>query len=160
MLFICKPNDSLQLCVDYQGLNNLTIKNRYPLSLIDKFLDWLGQAKYFIRLDLISVYHEIRIKEDNEWKTAFKTRYSNFKYQVMPFRLSNAPASFQGYINKILAEKLNVFVIVYLDDILIYTKDTSQAHVNTVRWVLNKLKRHGFVVNLKSVVFIKIRFDF
>ena len=74
----------------------------------------------------------MRIKEGDEWKTAFRTRYGHFKYQVMPFGLSNAPASFQGYINKILAEKLDIFVIVYLDDILIYTEDQSQGHVEVV----------------------------
>ena len=78
----------------------------------------------------------------------------------MHFGLSNAPVSFQGYINKILAKKLDVFVIVYLNDILIYTKDAGQAHINAVQWVLNKWKKHGLFVNLKSVVFIKIRFDF
>ena len=75
----------------------------------------------------------MRIKEGDEWKTAFRTKYRYFKYQVMPFGLSNAPASFQGYINKILAEKLDVFVIVYLDDILIYTEDQDQGHIEAVR---------------------------
>ena len=74
----------------------------------------------------------MRIKEGNEWKTAFRTWYGHFKYQVMPFGLSNAPASFQGYINKILAEKLDIFVIIYFDDIFIYIEDLSQAHVNAV----------------------------
>ena len=74
----------------------------------------------------------MRIKEDNKWKTAFRTWYSHFEYQVIPFRLSNATASFQGYINKILAEKLDIFVIIYLNNILIYIKDLGQAHVNTV----------------------------
>ena len=123
ILFDKKPDGSLRLCVDYRGLNNLTIKNRYPLPLIGESLDWLGQAKRFTQLDLTSAYHRMRIKEGDEWKTAFRTRYGHFEYQVMPFGLSNAPASFQGYINKILAEKLDIFVIVYLDDILIYTED-------------------------------------
>ena len=80
----------------------------------------------------MSAYHQMRIKEGDEWKTAFRTSYSHFEYQVMPFGLSNAPASFQSYINKILAKKLNIFVIVSLDDILIYTEDPGQAHVNAV----------------------------
>ena len=79
----------------------------------------------------------MRIREGDEWKTAFRTRYGHFEYQVMPFGLTNAPATFQGYINKILAEKLDVFVIVYLDDIFIYTEDESKGHVQAVRWVLN-----------------------
>ena len=123
ILFDKKPDGSLRLCVDYRGLNNLTIKNRYPLPLIGESLDRLGRAKRFTQLDLTSAYHRMRIKEGDEWKTAFQTRYGHFEYQVMPFGLSNAPASFQGYINKILAEKLDIFVIVYLDDIFIYTED-------------------------------------
>ena len=133
ILFVGKPDGSLRLCVDYRGLNNLTIKNQYPLPLIGESLDRLGRAKRFTQLDLTSAYHRMRIKEGDEWKTAFRTRYGHFEYQVMPFRLSNAPASFQGYINKILAEKLDIFVIVYLDDILIYTEDPGQGHVEAVR---------------------------
>ena len=118
--------------MDYWGLNNLTIKNRYPLPLIGESLDRLGRAKRFTQLDLTSAYHRMRIKEGDEWKTAFRTRYGHFEYQVMPFGLSNAPASFQGYINKILAEKLDIFVIVYLDDILIYIEDPGQGHMEVV----------------------------
>ena len=133
ILFARKPNSSFCLCVDYQRLYNLTIKSWYPLPLISESLNRLGQAKQFIQLDLTSAYHQMRIKEGDKWKTAFRTRYHHFKYQVMPFVLSNAPASFQGYINKILAEKLDIFVIVYLNDILIYTEDPGQAHVNAVQ---------------------------
>ena len=125
ILFVRKKNGSLRLCVDYRGLNNLTIKNRYPLPLIGESLDCLGRAKRFTQLDLTNAYHRMRIREGDEWKTAFRTRYGYFEYQVIPFGLSNTPASFQGYVNKILAEKLDVFIIVYLDDILIYTKDTG-----------------------------------
>ena len=153
ILFIQKKNGSFQLCVDYQGLNNLTIKNRYPLPLISKSLNRLGRAKCFTQLDLTNAYHRMRIREGDEWKTAFRTRYGHFEYQVMPFGLSNAPATFQGYINKILAEKLDVFVIVYLDDILIYTEDPGQAHVEAVRWVLENLRRHGLFANLKKCRF-------
>ena len=81
----------------------------------------------------------MRICENNEWKTAFRIRYGYFKYQVMPFGLSNTPATFQRYVNKILAEKLDIFVVVYLDDILIYIKDSEQPHVEVVRWVLDQL---------------------
>ena len=123
ILFDKKLDGSLCLCVNYWGLNNLTIKNRYPLPLIEKSLDRLGRAKRFIQLDLISAYHQMRNKEGDKWKIAFWTRYGHFKYQVMPFGLSNALVSFQGYIDKILAEKLNIFIIMYLDDIFIYTKD-------------------------------------
>ena len=160
ILFVGKPDGSLRLCVDYRGLNNLTIKNRYPLPLIGESLDRLGRAKRFTQLDLTSAYHRMRIKEGDEWKTAFRTRYGHFEYQVMPFRLSNAPASFQGYINKILAEKLDIFVIVYLDDILIYTEDPGQGHVEAVRWVLDVLRRHGLFANLKKCRFHKDKVRF
>ena len=103
IFFDKKLDGSFRLCVDYRGLNNLTIKNRYPLPLIGESLDRLGQAKRFTQLDLTSAYHRMRIKEGDKWKTAFRTRYGHFEYQVMPFGLSNALASFQGYINKILA---------------------------------------------------------
>ena len=95
----------------------------------------------------------MRICKGNEWKTVFKTRYGHFKYQVMPFGLSNAPALFQKYLNKILAEKLDVFVVVYLDDILIYTKDPGQPHVEAVCWVLDQLQKYFFFANLKKCRF-------
>ena len=85
----------------------------------------------------------MRICEGDEWKTAFRTRYGHFEYQVMLFGLSNAPATFQGYVNKILAEKLDIFVIVYLDDILIYIKDLGQSYVEAVRWVLDQLRKYS-----------------
>ena len=94
ILFDKKQDGSLRLCVDYRGLNNITIKNRYPLPLVGKSLDRLGRAKRFTQLDLTSAYHRMRIKEGDEWKTAFRTRYGHFEYQVMPFGLTNAPGSF------------------------------------------------------------------
>ena len=128
-----KLNRSLRLCMDYRSLNNITIKNRYPLLLIGESLNWLGRARPFTQLDLTNAYHRMKICEGDEWKTAFRIRYGYFEYQIMLFDLSNAPATFQGYVNKILAEKLDIFVIVYLDDILIYTEDPSQPHVEVVR---------------------------
>ena len=97
----------------------------------------------------------MRIKEGDKWKTAFQTRYGHFEYQMMPFGLSNTPASFQGYINKILAKKLDIFVIVYLDDILIYTENQSQGYVEVMRWVLEILRKNGLFVNLKKCRFYK-----
>ncbi len=150
ILYDKKPDSSLRLYVDYRGFNNLTIKNWYPLPLIGEALDQLGRAKRFTQIDLTSAYHRMRIREGDEWKTAFCTRYGHFEYQVMPFGLSNAPANYQGYINKILAEKLNIFVVVYLDDILIYTEDPGQSHVEAVRWVLEQLRKHDLYANLKK----------
>ncbi len=127
-----KPDSSLRLCVDYRGLNNLTIKNRYSLSLVGESLDRRGRARRFTQFNLTNGYHQMRIREGDEWKTAFRTRYGHFEYQVMPFGLTNTPATFQGYINKILAEKLDIFVIVYLDDILIYTENEGEEYVQDV----------------------------
>ena len=95
----------------------------------------------------------MRICEGDEWKTAFRTQYGHFKYQVMPFGLSNAPATFQGYVNKILAEKLDIFVIVYLDDILIYTKDPGGPHAEAVCWVLDSLQKYSLFAKLKKCRF-------
>ncbi len=95
-------------------------------------MDWLGRAQRFTQLDLTNAYHRMRIREDDKWKTVFRTRYGHFEYQVIPFGLANAPATFQGYINKILADKLDVFVIVYLDDMLIYTESEGKEHVQVV----------------------------
>ena len=153
ILFDQKSDGSLRLCVDYWGLNNITIKNRYPLPLIGESLDRLGRAKRFTQLDLTNAYHRMRIREGDEWKTAFRTRYGHFEYQVMPFGLSNAPVTFQGYVNKILAEKLDIFIIVYLENILIYTKDPSQPHVEAVCWVLDQLQKYSLFANLKKCCF-------
>ncbi len=95
----------------------------------------------------------MRIREGDEWKTVFRTRYGHFEYQVILFGLTNAPATFQGYINKILAEKLDVFVIVYLNDILIYTESESKEHVQAVQWVLDQLRKHSLYANLKKCRF-------
>ena len=120
-------------CVSTIGIsNNLTIKNRYLLPLIGKSLNCLSRVKRFTQLDLTNTYHQMRIQKRDKWKTAFRTQYGHFEYQVMPFGLSNAPATFQDYINKILAKKLDVFVIVYLGDILIYTQDLGQAHMKAM----------------------------
>ena len=95
----------------------------------------------------------MRICKSNEWKMAFRTRYSYFKYQVMFFGLSNASATFQGYVNKILAEKLDVFIVIYLNDILIYTKNPGQPHVKAVRWVLDQFRKYFLFANLKKYWF-------
>ena len=129
ILFVQKKNSNLHLYINYQGLNNLTIKNCYPLPLINQSLDCLSYNKSFTKLDLINTYHWMRIWKGDEWKIVFQIRYGHFEYQVILFELFNTLASFQGYVNKILV----VFIIVYLDDILIYSKDGSQGYVKAVR---------------------------
>ena len=99
ILFIPKKSGKLCLCVNYHGLNAVTIKNRYPLPLISELLDRLNGSVIFSKVDLRNAYHQIRIHEGDEWKTAFQTRYGHFEYQVLPFSLTNTPATFQAYIN-------------------------------------------------------------
>lgn len=130
IFFVKKFSGGLRLCIDYQDLNNITIKNWYPFPLIGKSLDQLSKAKRFTQLDFTSTYHCLHIKKGDKWKTAFCTQYSYFKYQVLPFGFFNAFAMFQAYINKTLAEKLDIFCIVYLDDILIYSENAKDHEDN------------------------------
>ena len=153
ILFDWKPDRSLCLYVDYSRLNNIPIKNQYPLPLIVELLDRHGRAKRFTQLDLTNAYHRMKICEGDEEKTAFWTQYGHFKYHVMLFGLSNTPATFQRYVNKILAEKLDIFVIIYLDNILINIKNPGQPYVEAVYWVLDQLWKYFLFANLKKCWF-------
>ena len=116
--FVGKKDGSLRPCIDYSPLNDITIKNRYPLPLMSSVFDQLQQAKIFTKLDLRNAYHLVRIREGDEWKTGFNTPSGHYEYKVMPFGLTNAPATFQAMINDVLRDFLDHFVYVYLDDIL------------------------------------------
>lgn len=153
ILFVKKKDGSLRLCVDYRGLNKVTVPNRCPLPLITETFDRLGKAKRFTQLDMRGAYNLLRITEGDEWKTAFRCRYGHFEYQVMPFGLMNAPASFQAFVNDVLREYLDDFVVVYLDDILIYSEDPEE-HDRHVRKVLDKLREAKLSLKLE-----KCRFD-
>lgn len=152
VLFVPKKDGTLRLCVDYRGLNAVTKKNRLALPLISETLDRLSGCSQFTKLDLKNAYHRIRIREGDEWKTAFRTRYGHFEYTVMPFGLCNAPATFQAYINKALAGITDVFCVVYLDDILIFSKE-GEDHWDHVKQVLRRLRKFNLYVNLKKCVF-------
>ncbi len=115
-----KKDGSLRPCIDYRGLNDITVKNRYPLPLMSSAFELLQGAQVFTKLDLRNAYHLVRIQEGDEWKTAFNTPSGHYEYLVLLFGLSNAPAVFQGLINSILGDMINQFVFVYLDDILIF----------------------------------------
>jgi hypothetical protein len=139
ILFVKKKGThDLRLCVDYRTLNDITIKDRYPLPLISELQDQLQGAVIFTRLDIKNAYHHIRIKEGDEWKTAFRTKFGLYEYLVMPFGLTNAPATFQKRINKVLRLYLGKFCMAYLDDILIYSKN-KEEHRRHVEWVLKAL---------------------
>jgi hypothetical protein len=118
--------------VDYRALNQASVKNRYPLPLISEILERVGKAKIFTKLDLRGAYNLIRIKEGDEFKTAFRTRYGQFEYLVIPFGLTNAPATFQAYMDDCLRPYMDELVVCYLDDILIYSEDLAQ-HEDHVR---------------------------
>ena len=152
ILFVKKKDGTLRLCVDYRSLNRVTVKNRYPLPLISEALDRLVGAKMFTKLDIRSAYNLIRIKEGHEWLTAFRTRYGHFEYRVMPFGLANAPATFQGFINHVLREYLDVFCLAYLDDILIYS-DNEVDHARHVEMVLLRLRKYRLYVKLEKCEF-------
>jgi len=131
ILFVPKPHGrGLRLCVDYQALNRITIPNRYPLPLMQELQDRVQAEQWFTKLDLKNGFHLIRIKEEDEWKTAFRTRYSLFEFQVMPFGLTNAPSTFQD-MNHVLSDMLDVGVLAYMDDILVYA-DMEEGHDRTV----------------------------
>jgi hypothetical protein len=138
ILFARKANGSLRFCVDYRKLNALTRKDRYPLPLIDKTLARLSQAKIFTKLDIRQAFHKIRIHSNSEELTTFRTRYGTYKYKVLPFGLTNGPATFQRYINDIFFDILDDFVTSYLDDILVYSENELE-HIEHVRKVIMRL---------------------
>ena len=131
VIFIKKKNGDLRMCIDYRALNKITIKNRFPIPLIDDLVDQLHGAKVFTKIDLCSGYNQVRIHPDDIEKTAFRTRYGHYQYKVMPFGLTNAPATFQAMVQDILRPLLDISVIVYIDDILIYSKN-DQDHTHHV----------------------------
>lgn len=159
ILFVPKKNGKLRMCIDYRALNKITVKNRYPLPRIDELMDQLHGATMFSKLDLQSGYWQIRIAEQDVPKTAFRTRYGHFEWKVMPFGLTNAPATFQHLMNKILQPYLDKFVVVYLDDILIFSK-TPEEHLEHVATVLEILKENQLYVGLDKCAFGLSEIDF
>jgi hypothetical protein len=152
IFFIKKKDGSLRLCVDYWGLNRLTQKDQYPLPLITDLLDTLAKARVYIKLDLKHAYHLLQIAESDEPKTAFWTRYGSFEWRVMPFGLTNAPAAFQHFVNSIFADLLDICVVVYLDDILIYS-DSPEEHICNVWEVLQRLQEQSLYCSLPKCEF-------
>lgn len=152
IFFVPKKGGKLRLCVDYRGLNAITKKDRTPIPLIHEILDRLSSAKIFTKLDLKDAYHRIRIREGDEWKTAFRTRYGHFEYLVMPFGLANAPATWQSHIEKVLKGLVDVICIVYMDDILIFSENPKD-HEKHVRLVLQRLRDAKLYINLDKCNF-------
>ncbi|SOV04760.1 uncharacterized protein UDID_17177 [Ustilago sp. UG-2017a] len=159
ILFVKKKDGSLRLCVDYRGLNRITIRNRYPLPLIDELLDRLREARFFTHIDLRGAYNLLRIAKGDEWKTAFCTRYGLFQYNVMPFGLTNAPASFQHLMNDTFKDMLDRSLIIYLDDLLIYSS-TLKQHQEHVSAVLARLRQAGLYAKAEKCQFSTSQTEF
>jgi hypothetical protein len=140
-IFVKKKDQTLRMCVDYRPLNEVTIKNKYPLPRIDILFDQLTGARVFSKIDLRSSYHQIRIRPEDIPKTAFTTRYELFEYLVMSFGLTNAPAHFTYLMNSVFMPELDKFVVVFIDDILIYSKN-EEEHSKHLRIVLTRLREH------------------
>ena len=159
VLFVKKKDGTLRLCVDYRGLNEITVKNRYPLPLIEETLDRIGKAKIYTKLDMRGAYNLIRIKPGEEWKTAFGTRYGHFEFLVMPFGLTNAPATFQNFVNDILRNHLDDFCSAYLDDVLVFSPD-KETHVQHVRTILDLLKKNNIYCKLEKSDFHTVETEY
>ena len=153
MIFINKKDtDELRPCVDYRKLNEITIKDRGPLPLINETLDRLQRAKIYTKLDLQNPYNSIRIKEGDEWKTAVRTRYGLFEYLIIPFGLTNAPVTFQRFITDVLREYMDVTCVIYLDDILIFS-EKEEDHTEHVKQILAKLQEAKLYAKLSKCPF-------
>ena len=159
VLFVKKKDGSLRMCIDYRALNKVTVRNAYPIPRIDELLDRLHGAKYFSRLDLNSGYYQMGVDKADVPKTAFRTRYGHYEFLVLPFGLTGAPATFMHAMNDSFKDYLDKFVVVYLDDILIYSR-TKEEHLQHIRLVLERLRQQKYYAKLKKCEFMKNELDF
>ncbi|GJY36989.1 putative reverse transcriptase domain-containing protein [Tanacetum coccineum] len=152
VLFVKKKDGSFWMCIDYRELNKLTVKNRYPLPRIDDLFDQLQGSSVYSKIDLRSGYHQLRVREEDIPKTAFRTRYGHYEFQVMPFGLTNAPAVFMDLMNRVCKPYLDKFVIVFIDDILIYSKDKKE-HEEHLKAILELLKKEQLYAKFSKCEF-------
>ncbi|GKC97639.1 putative reverse transcriptase domain-containing protein [Tanacetum coccineum] len=152
VLFVKKKDGSFRMCIDYQELNKLTVKNRYPLLRIDNLFDQLQGSSVYSKIDLRSGYHQLRVCEEDILKTAFRTRYGHYEFQVMPFGLTNAPIVFMDLMNRVCKPYLDKFVIVFIDDILIYSKN-KQEHEEHLKIILELLKKEELYAKFSKCEF-------
>src|SRR3954462_4413005 len=159
VIFIKKKDGELRMCIDYRALNAITIKNRFPIPLIDDLTDQLHGAQIFTKINLRSGYNQIRIHEDDIEKTTFRTHYGHFQYKVMPFGLTNAPTTFQALVQDILCPLLDKCIIVYIDDILVYSKNDTD-HQEHLRQVLALLRKHQLYGKTTKCEFFKTTVEY
>ena len=159
VLFVRKGDGTLRLCTDYRALNNITLKNRFPLPRVEELLDRLAGARYFTKIDLRSGYYQVRIATADVPKTAFRTRYGHFGYLVMPFGLTNAPATFMSLMHRLFNPYLDTFVVIFIDDILVYSK-TLQDHVQHLHKVLSVLRQNKLFAKMSKCYFCQPRVHF
>ena len=159
IMFVPKKGGELRMCMDYRKINAITTKDRTPLPLINDILERVRGAKSFTKLDLRHAYHRVRIREGDEWKTAFRTPFGHFEWLVMPFGLCNAPATFQRFLNDVMRDLLDRGVLVYLDDILIYA-ETVEEHDRLVREVLTRLRTNALFASLNKCAFGVTRVEY
>ena len=154
MLFVKKKDGTLRMCIDYRQLSKLTIKSKYPLPRIDEIFDQVKGATVFSKIDLRSRYHQIRIKEEYIAKTTFRTRYGHYEFVVLPFGLTNTPATFMCLMNSVFHRHLDRFVLIFIDDILIYSR-TMEEHKEHLRLVLQTLREHQLYAKFSKCDFYK-----
>ncbi|KAK8980910.1 hypothetical protein V6N11_048039 [Hibiscus sabdariffa] len=152
VLFVKKKDESLRMCIDYRQLNKMTVKNKYPLPRIDDLFDQLRGATVFSKIDLRSGYYQLKVREQDVLKTAFRTRYGHYEFLVMPFGLTNAPAAFMDLMNRVFHEYLDQFVVVFIDDILVYSR-TEEDHDSHLRLVLQTLLENQLYAKLSKCEF-------
>jgi hypothetical protein len=159
ILFVKKKDGTMRMCIDYRALNRITVKNSYPLPRVDELFDRLQGARYFSKIDLRSGYHQIRIAPEDVPKTAFRTRYGHYEFLVLPFGLTNAPATFMHLMHQALRPFLDECALVFLDDILIYSK-TLEDHQRHVRLVLDALREQKLYAKESKCEFFKHEVEF
>lgn len=159
VIFVKKKDGTKRLCVDYRALNNITVRERFPLPLIDDIFDALAGSKVFSSVDLLSGYHQVKIADQDVYKTAFVTPFGQYAWRVMPFGLTNAPSTFQHLMNQIFHPILQKFVVVYLDDILIYSK-TPEEHAQHLSIVLNILRENRLIAKASKCFFFQTELRF